>query len=261
MSGEQPRCDTRRLIDCVRREPDAVALDHEATPHELAELAAIHIVGRGRSERRGAKRREVGMVGKRISLSGGSCSPAVDDDVVERAERLSVELVEGRDVEPQRARVSDSLRDRIADLGDAFGRDEPAAEGRCTAFARQGLQVCGQDRASLGDDALDRPVRVGLAHRPHGSDLDDLAAPDGLGSTALAEHEPIARQQRQGERDADAHETCRTGCDRVSSDHAELRRMLARPDAHRVRTATGHLVAERAQRLQLGVEDSRGLPP
>ena len=41
----------RRLIDCVRREPDAVALDHEATPHELAELAAIHIVGRGRSER------------------------------------------------------------------------------------------------------------------------------------------------------------------------------------------------------------------
>ncbi len=189
------------------------------------------------------------MVGKRIRLCGGSCSPTVDDDVVERAERLSVELVEGRDVEPERARVSDCLRDPLADLGDAFGRDEPAPEGRSPALARQRLQLGGQDRPSLGDDALDRPVRVGLAHGPHGSDLDDLAAADGLGPTALAEHEPIARQQRQGEGDADAHKPCRTGCDRVAPDHAELRRMLARSDARRVRAATGHLVAERAQRL------------
>ena len=171
-----------------------------------------------------------------------------------------MELVEGRDVEPERARVGDCLRDRVADLGDAFGRDDPSAEGRRTALAGERLEVCGQDRPSLGDDALDRPVGVGLAHGAHGSDLDDLAAADGLGATALAEHEPIAREQRQRERDADAHETGRTGRDRIAADHAQLRRMLARPDAHRVRAATGHLVAERAERLQLGVEDARRLP-
>ena len=64
---------------CVRREPDTVALDHEPTPHELAQLAAVDTVGpRAARTAPASKRGEVGMVGKRVGRRGSPGSPAVD---------------------------------------------------------------------------------------------------------------------------------------------------------------------------------------
>ena len=116
---------------------------------------------------------------------------------------------------------------RCAEGVDALGRDDPPAEVRRPPLAGERLEVRGRDRSPLGDDALDRSVGPGLAHRADGRDLDDLAAADGLGPTALAKDEAIAGEKRHRLRNAHAHPSLAAGCDRVAADHAQLDRMLA----------------------------------
>ena len=76
------------------------------------------------------------------------------------------------------------------------GGHDPRAERRGPAARRSATaSSSARDPAPLGDHPVDRAVRPGLRRRQHGRDVEHLAAADGLGAAALAQHVAVAGQR------------------------------------------------------------------
>ena len=116
------------------------------------------------------------------------------------------------------------------------------------------------DPAALGDHACHRSIGGSSRGLRDGCDVEHLAAADRLVAARLAQHVPVAGQQRHGDGQEHAHRTARTRSDRVAAQHAHPHGDLARAEVREVRAAPGDVVVERRQHVEGRVE-AIGRPP
>ena len=187
---------------------------------------------------------------------------------------------DGHVVEPRRARPGRARRatatsspsparagDRVpaggsAAASSAVGRHDPSADVGRPPLAREPLQSS-RRRPNRARRRPGRPIgRAGPRRRQHGGHVEHLAAADGLGPPALAQHVAVAGHQRErATGGASGRAPTRPGASELgAAEDPHAHRVLARADVRGVRAAAGHVVLEPGQHRERRVDDGGRVP-
>ncbi len=235
-SGQRAsRSATTRLAarDRLGREPHPVALDHQAGADEMAERLAPDAGGDGiggppREPAQLGQPRVLGHAGVRLAPIPWERPAVAHDHAGQLGEQGPLVPVEGGDVQPQRAGAGDGLFQLLLGRRQHGGLDHPAAgDIRRPGLSRQAGQVVGGHPAPLGDHPVHRPGRPGPADGEDRLDVEDLASADGLRPSALAQHEPVAGDERQTDGQPEAGVARGAGFDDAGADQPHVDRVLA----------------------------------
>ena len=184
------------------------------------------------------------MLDQRVDPAAGIHPPGLGDDPVEVFRHGAFLLAESGQVQTQVPRPADPCPEIILRRPERAGVHDPTGETRLPSLAGEAPQVLGPHPAALGDDPVDRAIRSGHRGRQARVDVEDLAAPDRLGPAALAQHETVARLQRQPPGEVQADDTLLSRSQRLGAEDAHAHAELARAQVGHVRPPAGHLVIE-----------------
>ena len=269
------------------RDGDAVGMVRQQARHRLARRARSH---RRRSARRGARRPiPAGRAGAarppppppveeartarrrarrgRGAAPGGAAGPprararprsTVRSSIVARTARCrSSSRAISRPGCPADVTAS-RIAAAVAASSPAATTQRPTVGGRRSPVVASRSSASTQPRSSIMRSTS--PRRPGAGRRQDGGHVEDRSSPDGLPPAVLPQHVPVAGHQRQGHGQPEADVAPLARRQRPGTEQAQADPVLAAAHVGGVGAAPAHLVAQRCEHLERGVDRLRRPP-